>query len=354
VYGVWLTLSSLVGWVAMFDVGIGNGLKNKLSESLAIKDFEKAKVYVSTTYVIIGVIAILLIVLFFLGFRWVNWQNVFNSSFIPEAELHRVVVIVSLFFLLKFISDIINVVASSFQMVSISSILLFISNLGLTISVWILTKTTNANLILLALCLSVIPFLISFAANFYLFRRQFKAVKPSFEHVDFKQSRSILSLGSQFFILQIIGLIIFQTDNILIAQLFSPTEVTNFNVAYKYYSIVTIFFTILLTPYWTAFTEAFFIKDYAWIKGSMKKLNIFFAISVLFLVGMLGAAEVVIKLWVGDTVTVPLNLSIVKILHWGTYAMPAANFICLSLGAIVCFVQYHKIINNEAKGIWNK
>jgi O-antigen/teichoic acid export membrane protein len=400
VYGVWLTLSSLVGWVAMFDVGIANGLRNKLSESLAIKDFEKARMYVSTTYVLIGIIASILIVLFFLGFRWVNWQNVFNSNFVPEEELQRVVVIVSLFFLLKFISDIINVVASSFQMVSVSSILLFISNLGLTISVWILTQTTGENLILLALCLFVIPFLISLVANFYFFKRQFKVVKPSFKYVDFKQSRSIVSLGSQFFILQIISLLIFQTDNILIAQLFRPAEVTNFNVAYKYYSIITILFTIILTPYWTAFTEAFFIKDYVWIKGSMRKLYIFWAISVLFLVVMLSVAEVVIKLWVGDTITVPLNLSIaiccyvaisnwnailasflngvgkirlqlylapivgllniplsfflVKVLHWGTYAMPAANFLSLSLGAIVCFVQYHKIINNEAKGIWNK
>jgi O-antigen/teichoic acid export membrane protein len=285
-------------------------------------------------------------------------------------------------------------------MVSVSSILLFISNLGLTMSVWILTKTTHANLILLALCLSVIPFLISFAANFYLFRKHFKIVKPSFKYVDLKQSRSILTLGSQFFILQIISLIIFQTDNILISQLFHPEDVTNFNVAYKYYSVITILFTIVLTPYWTAFTEAYHIKDYSWVRGSMKKLYMYWALSVVLLFIMLCFANFVIKLWVGDKIVVSLNLSIaiccyvaisnwnsilasflngvgkirlqiysaaivgivniplslflVKMLNWGTYAMPAANFISLSLGAIVCFVQYRKIINNDAKGIWNK
>ncbi|OCB70558.1 lipopolysaccharide biosynthesis protein [Flavobacterium piscis] len=399
-YGVWLTLSSLVGWVAMFDIGIGNGLKNKLSESLAVQDFEKAQMYVSTTYMIITIIACVLIALYLLFYKWVTWQVVFNSNFIPENELQNVVTIVSLFFLLKFITDIINVVASSFQMVSISSILLFISNLGLTISVWILTKTTKADLVLLAFCLSVIPFLISLLANIYLFSGYFKIAKPSIKYVDFRKSKGIMSLGSQFFILQIISLIIFQTDNILIAQLFSPADVTNFNVAYKYYSIITILFTIILAPYWTAFTEAYHIKDYLWIKKSMQKLYKYWFLSVIILGIMLCFANFIIKLWVGDKVRVSLNLSIaicgyvaisnwngilasflngvgkirlqiysaiivgiiniplsfflVKVLNWSIYAMPAANFISLSFGSIVCFIQYRKIIKNDAQGIWNK
>lgn len=399
-YGVWLTLTSLVGWVAMFDIGIANGLKNKLSESLAVNDFEKAKVYVSTTYVIIAIIAFVLTTLYLIFYKWIDWQVVFNSNFIPESELQKVVSIVSLFFLLKFITDIINVVAASFQMVSVSSVLLFISNLGLTISVWILTKTTNSNLIFLAFCLSGIPFLISLVANFYFFKVQFKVVKPSFKHVNFKQSRGILGLGSQFFILQIISLIIFQTDNILIAQLFSPADVTSFNIAFKYYSIVTILFSIILTPYWTAFTEAYHKGDFAWIKLSVKKLCKFWGLSIIILLIMLSVANFVIKIWVGNKINISLNLSIaicsyvaifnwnaifsifingvgkirlqillapivgllniplsfflVKILNWGTYAMPASNFICLIMGAIIGFVQYRKIINNNAKGIWNK
>lgn len=399
-YGVWITLSSLVGWVAMFDIGIGNGLKNKLSESLAVQDFEKARVYVSTTYMMIAIIASVLIAIYFLCYKWVNWQAVFNSNFIPEDELQKVVTIVSLFFLLKFITDIINVVASSFQMVSISSILLFLSNLGLTISVWILSKSTKADLVWLAFCLSFIPFLISVFANFYLFHKQFKVVKPSFKYVNFKKSKGIMSLGSQFFTLQIISLIIFQTDNILIAQLFSPADVTSFNVAYKYYSIVTILFTLILTPYWTAFTEAYHIKDYEWVKKSMKQLYKYWILSIIILILMMCFANFIIVIWVGNSIIIPLNLSIalccyvaianwngilanflngvgkirlqifvaiavgliniplsfflVKFFKWGTYAMPAANFISLSLGAIVCFIQYRKIIRNDAQGIWNK
>lgn len=400
VYGVWLTITSLVGWIAMFDVGIANGLRNRLSESLAANDYEKSRTYVSTTYVIIGLIALVLILLYFLFYKLVTWQSVFNSKFIPESELQHVVTIVSILFLLKFISDIINVISASFQMVSVSAFLLFISNLGTTLSVWILSKTAKADMILLALSLSLIPFLISVLANFYFFKYNFKSVKPSLSYVDFKESKSIISLGSQFFILQIIVLIIFQTDNILIAQFFNPSEVTNFNIAYKYYSIIIIIFTIILTPYWTAFTEAYFKKDFEWVRNTVKQLLIYWLLSLVVLLLMFFVSGLVIKLWVGDVIEIPVALSLsicayiavtnwnaifanflngvgkirvqifyaifmgllniplcfilVKIFHLGTYAMPLSNFICLLLGAIISYIQYNMIINERAKGVWNK
>jgi len=392
-YGVWLTLTSLVGWVAMFDLGIANGLRNKLSESLAVQDFEKAKTYVSTTYVIIGAIALSLVFLYFLFYRFINWQSVFNSYFIPENELQNVVTIVSVLFLLKFISDIINVVAAAYQMV-------FFSNLGTTLSVWIISKTTTPNMVLLALSLSMIPFLISVLASVYLFRNNFKKVNPSFKFIDFKGSKGIVGLGSQFFILQVIVLIVFQTDNILIAQFFKPFEVTNFNIAYKYYSIITIVFTVILTPYWTAFTEAYFNKDFGWIKKTINRLILYWFLSVFILIIMVVIAGWVIELWVGNDAVVPLSLSLsicayvavtnwnaifasflngvgkirvqifyaiimgilniplcfvfVKAFGFGTFAMPFSNFICLLFGAIISYIQYNKIINEKATGVWNK
>src|ERR1035437_10668458 len=33
-YGIWLTLSSIVGWFSFFDVGLGNGLRNKFAEAV--------------------------------------------------------------------------------------------------------------------------------------------------------------------------------------------------------------------------------------------------------------------------------------------------------------------------------
>jgi O-antigen/teichoic acid export membrane protein len=400
IYGVWLTLTSLVGWIAMFDIGIANGLKNKLSESLAAKNYEQGKMYVSTTYVIISFFAIGLVCIYLIFHQLVNWQSVFNSPFIPENKLRNMVSIVAILFLLKFVADIINVVAAAFQMVAVSSFLLFLSNLGITLSVWILSKTTLPNMVLLAICLSLIPFLISVIASLFLFNTMFKNVKPSFEKVNFKQSRGILSLGWQFFVLQIVVVIIFQTDNIIIAQFFEPKEVTSFNVAYKYYSVLAVVFSIVLTPYWTAFNEAFFKKEISWIKSSIQKLIKIFLASLLASVLMITVSASFFRMWVGDEIKISLGLSIclcvyIAIMNWssifsnflngigkirlqiiiaplagilnicfsvffikglklGITAIPLANTLSLCIGAILGLIQYQKIIKNKATGIWNK
>jgi O-antigen/teichoic acid export membrane protein len=398
VYGVWLTLSSIIGWMNILDIGIANGLKNKLTESLAKNDFEKSRIYVSTTYIIIGVIALILGFVFFLLNHFISWQEVFNSKFIPEQEIEKVVGIVYYFFLLKLITDIINIVAASFQMVSVSALLLFLSNLGATLAILILTKTSTANLVLLAFCFSAIPFLVSVFASIYFFKNRFKIVKPSFKYVKLNEFKSIAAIGTQFFILQMVAVVIFQTDNIVIAQFYSPSLVTNFNVAYKYYSTVIIIFSIILSPFWTAFTESYVKGNFDWIKLNVKRLTQVWLLSIFILFLMFFCSRFFFNIWVGSEISISsavslnlifyiivlnwssifsnflngvgiiklqvilaplvaiinilLSIIFVKIFRWDIFSIPLANSLSLLIGAVFGFIQYRKIITNSASGIW--
>ena len=57
-YGIWLTISSLVAWISFFDVGIGNGLRNKFIEAVENNQPVRARRLVSTAYAIISNIVV--------------------------------------------------------------------------------------------------------------------------------------------------------------------------------------------------------------------------------------------------------------------------------------------------------
>ena len=42
-YGIWLTIESIVGWFILFDIGLGNGLKDKFAEAVRRKMYRWLK-----------------------------------------------------------------------------------------------------------------------------------------------------------------------------------------------------------------------------------------------------------------------------------------------------------------------
>ena len=81
-YGIWLTLTSIVGWVAMFDVGLGHGLRNRLSEALACGNVYLGKQYVSTAYVGICLAIIFFLLIFlFVSNCFLSWNNILKEFY---------------------------------------------------------------------------------------------------------------------------------------------------------------------------------------------------------------------------------------------------------------------------------
>lgn len=115
--------------------------------------------------------------------------------------------------------------------------------------------------------------------------------------------------------MQVAGLIIFATSNILISNLFSPSEVTNYQVAFRYYSILTLFFTIIATPFWSATTDAFAHGELAWIEKSVKNIMKVIGLVAIGAIGMTAIAQYAYTIWVGDEVSVSLSTNALMALY---------------------------------------
>lgn len=88
--------------------------------------------------------------------------------------------------------------------------------------------------------------------------------------VRFSLVRSVVGLGGQFFVVMFSMLFIFQLTNIILSRVQGPEAVTQYNIAYKYFNVLNMAANIILTPFWSAFTDAYIKRDYNWMRGTLE------------------------------------------------------------------------------------
>lgn len=399
-YGIWITLGSIVGWINYFDIGLGNGLRNKFAEALAKGDNKLARIYVSTTYAALSMIFGAFFVIFLVANPFLNWAVILNGPETMRSELSILVMITVGFFLLRFIFRMIAIIITADQRPAVSNTFDPISNVVALSAILILMKTTDPSLINLGIVLGGAPVLVLFIASFYFFSKDYKDFKPILSLVNFKYFKDLAGLGIQFFIIQITVVVIMSTNNLIITQVVGPEAVTAYNVAYKYFGLITMLFVIITNTYWSAFTEAYVKKDFLWIKNVMRGMIKIWIGIILIISVMLAVSAPFYSIWIGDKVQVPFMLSaftalFVVVYLWysifiyfinGTgkiklqlytavtvaiFNIPLSIFLAKNMGmgaagvilgscitylpgAILGPIQYYKLVNGKATGIWGK
>lgn len=399
-YGVLLTLTSIVGWVGYMDVGLGNGLRNKLPEFLAKGDFHSAKKIVSSCYVTLAIYVALIIVIFLMVSPLVDWLGVLNSPTSDAGEIRGLTNVVFIAFCIQFLFGLINSILFAYQMPAFQSLFTFVGQfialIALVIQVYVFDVTS---VLQIGAVNSMIPPLVLFLGSIGLFRTKLKEIAPSFKLFEFKSVGSILSLGLKFFVLQMITIVLFQANSIIIARVVSPEAVVEYNLAFKYVSLLTMIFTIVITPVWSATTDAYVRKDFAWINKTISLSRKVCIASIFIGVLMVLASKFVYGIWLGKG-TIDINYSttslillyisfemlykvygtiingtgkvfaqiiltgVIAIIYiplaillgklFGLSGVLIANAIVFALNYLWSKVQCNKLISQTATGIWNK
>ncbi|HEV7230484.1 MAG TPA: oligosaccharide flippase family protein, partial [Bacteroidia bacterium] len=234
-YGVWLTISSMLGWISFFDIGLGHGLRNKLAESIAKGETHKAKSYVSTAYFSISLLCIGLFLAFLILNQFLNWGSILNIREHIDENLQTIALILFSMFAIQFVLQLINSILLSNQQNAMVSFYNMLSNLFVLLAIVLLTRFTHESLLNIAFIFSIIPVIVLVFVNVFYFRNSFSHFSPGFKAIDFHALREVLSLGIKFFIIQISVLVFFQTSNLLICRFFSPDLVTPYNISFRYF-----------------------------------------------------------------------------------------------------------------------
>lgn len=397
-YGVWLTLSSIMTWINLFDIGLGNGLRNKLTEALTLGDIKKGQNLVSTTFALLTIIIGLFFVLYVIVSPFLDWSRILNTTIESSDKLNQIVLVVLVFFCFQFVFKTVGTVFISDQKPAANDFMGAISSILSLLTISLLTKFTQGSLLYVAIVFSALPSLVFFVTYLIVFNSKYKPLKPCYKTIDWGNTKGLMNLGVQFFILQIGGIVLYFTSNIIVAQVFSPYEVTVYNIAYKYSNIISMVCLIIITPLWSAATEAFHLKDWQWFKSVEKKMLRLYIVITIGSVLLIMLSNWFYQLWIGTSIQIPFTLTVTMIIYnllfvlssiyiymlngigkirlqlWssvieiaitvplcvilakqiGIEGVAIGMIIMISFRTIWAPIQFKKIITEKAIGIWNK
>jgi O-antigen/teichoic acid export membrane protein len=212
--------------------------------------------------------------------------------------------------------------------------------------------------------------------------------------------KPLMIVGGHFLVMQIAALVLFSTDRILLIQLFGPLSVTEYELTYRLFSLITITHGIVLASMRSAFTEAYHKKDVKWMREMLfHQMKLFFIICIVT-ASIAICLRSIMSIWIKEeieianqlivmfclytlhtcwlnifsyilnsvgklrlsvifslfamTINIPLSIFIAKSTDFGSASIILGSSIALLPGIVVGPMQVFKIIKMCDSGIWAK
>lgn len=398
-YGIWLTISSIVGWIVFFDLGLGNGFRNHFVKARAANDTELCRKYVSTTYFAIAAIVCVVWLCAMLINHFIDWSSVLKVSQTYRNELTLVVVIVLSFTSMNMIVNLFATLLTADLRPGFAAVISATGQWLVLLGILILKRTTEGSLTNLAVVFSGVPAMTMGIVSIVMFLfSRYKIYRPSPKMFERVLLRDIMGLGFKFFLIYLSMIAIFQIINMVISREVGPVGVTQYNIANKYFSVIFMVVNIIMQPIWSAVTDAYAKNDLMWLKNLLNRLNKIYLLSIAGNIVLLILSPFAYKLWIGGSVQIPFGLSAVMLFYvscqtlgsiymgvingigtvkvqcitymifglisWPLFSYAGSNFglmgivvvpaiVCLAQG-LICKYQVNMIMSGKAYGIWKQ
>lgn len=397
-YGVWMTISSILFWIGAFDIGLGNGMRNYLTEAISQNDFETGRKYITTTFLLLSLIALVIFIITLFPIYTLNFNKIFNTNEVSNHQLRNALFIAISLTLTNFVLRNIGYIFVALQKYALSDLLNVSGNVISLLIIYVLTKYTTGNITYVVFAYTATTTIIYILSAIPIFKK-FPQLRPNRKSFDRHIGHKIVSKGLEFFFIQVTScLVIFSAANLFITQLCGPTQVTVYNIAYKFFNLLIIAYTIIIAPMWNAYTDAATKGDWNWVLKNFNRTLLIWSASVFGSIIMLLISSYFYHCWVGEKVKVPFTVSLCTLIYvcmfnlnnCATYLINGLNkirvqtitsilitvsYIIITLFitgkyniegiiltmaasyavmAIIHLYQCYLLIHQKAKGIWNK
>lgn len=309
VLGLWFTALSILSWFLVFDLGIGNGLRNYLVRSFAENNLDDIKKYISSAYFMVGIVVLTISIIGYITFGFIDWNKILQveTSVLSNDILLLVIRVIFIGIMMQFFLRLISSILMAMQKPALPNLISLVSNALLLSALLSLNSSTISenlkNLSYINLFTSTIPLLV---VTIVVFRTRLNNFFPRIRYYSRLHAKNIMKLGGAFFWIQMMYLIISNTNEFLINGLIGSRYVVDYKIYYSLFGLIGVLFSLALTPIWSEVTEAIAKAEIQWIKSIYHRFFKLALLAVLGLIILIFSMQFIVDIWLREN-TVKVN-----------------------------------------------
>jgi O-antigen/teichoic acid export membrane protein len=268
-YGAWIAITSLLAWLSITDLGLSNGLANAITEATGRNDSALIRTHFANGLLLLSLLAAAGAIATLFIIPAVPWVALFNlTSPSARAEICAAIEAAILIFLAQLPLTIVPKLFLALQQAGIANLWSATANLCALAALLVVTRF-HAGLVVLVLAVTGARCIVNLASLVWLLTTR-PALRPSLSDLAPGLMPRLLHTGGKFFAIQLIALIVFETDNLLVGHYLGAARIPEYNLTYKLFTYAALPQTLAFFYLWTAYAEAIARRDIAWVRNTFR------------------------------------------------------------------------------------
>lgn len=306
-YGIWVTLLGVLSWVNYLDMGIGPGLRNKLTEAISLEDIRSFRSYLSSGIVMIAGLCITVFTILYGALQFADLNNILNttevtSELLYSATLYTGVIVIVLFFL-----SIMDQVYNAFQQTAIPGFVGVVQSTLMLGCIYFLIYFDYRSMLYFILAFGGSAVVSKLGMCIWFFSRH-KGLLPSTKLVNKNHMVSLISLSAKFLLLNVTCVFIYSSADFMITLRLGPELVRDFDIVFKVFYFISTLYFFMFNPLWSAYTDAYVKKDFNWIRKTLRKTTLLIIPVILAVVMVAFNIRLITRIWTGIELDIPDSL----------------------------------------------
>ncbi len=302
-YGVFVAISSITAFLTLSEAGTGAGLRNLLSESLAVENLARSQTLISTAYLqisaLVATVAFLFATLTFLT----PWEKLIGSQFEGYHGIDEIMLVCILGTAITLISSLIYPTAAAAGLPSLQTMgAACAAACSCALLYGISRFFGSASIVAVALCLAISTLFVSIVLSVAFFSKK-RDLLPRYRHFCWSISKKLFSLGAQLFLINVAVYFIFTISTVFIANLVGPAAVTEVALTNRVFMIIQTLMGVIVFSSLTPMIQSRVTGEHVWFRKFIKSLvGVFVGLSVASIVLAL-LTPFLVQIWIGDEIT---------------------------------------------------